>query len=492
MLRISPDEVSFNDIDASGIIYAQTSKFEKAQYFYRAFEDQAQNLFTIRDRQEHAQDKRLISHAFSRANIVLHQESIYTKAAYLMDRIAQRVKDGQTIPLFPAFRCLTLDTISEFAFGKTTGALQSEKFESEIFEAIDKATDSVPFVSFPDQLTRLSLPYLTGSSFNIFRFSEKRSGGQVTTSLPRFPMDFSSWARRPRRPSKKCEQPRPRTTLTILPGLSTPDTRYIVRDTTETWTMFKNMLSSAAKSSTVLDKEHLISEAIVMLVAGTDTTASALALSLNHLLQQPEVYRKLQDEVRTVMPTVDSRPAVEELYALPFLDACIKEGLRISCPSRVRLPRTVPEGGWTFKGQYFPAGVRIRVSLLRYLLPHGTWLLTCGAQKIVSLSPLYFLQDETVFPSPQRYDPSRWMVDEDRRRQMLSYFHPFSRGTRQCIGQNLSLIEQKIVLSMFVRRFSPKDVLKKTPRIREAITIILDDPVDVGLEFATDVAVSKE
>ncbi|KAG7291092.1 hypothetical protein NEMBOFW57_001102 [Staphylotrichum longicolle] len=347
MLRISPNEVSFNDIDASGIIYAQTSKFEKAHYFYRAFEDQAPNLFTIRDRQEHAQDKRLISHAFSRANIVLHQEFIYTKAAYLMDRIAQRVKDGQTIPLFPAFRCLTLDTISEFAFGKTTGALQSEKFESEIFEAIDKATDSVPFFQH----------------FPILREGLRWASYYKLAAVPNGFLELG----------QKAEE------------------AFKEMNTTETWTMFKNMLSSAAKSSTVLDKEHLISEAIVMLVAGTDTTASALALSLNHLLQQPEVYRKLQDEVRTVMPTVDSRPAVEELDALPFLDACIKEGLRISCPSR-----------------------------------------------------------------------------------------------------NLSLIEQKIVLSMFVRRFSPKDVLKKTPRIREAITIILDDPVDVRLEFATDVAVSKE
>lgn len=152
MLRLSPDEVSFNDIDAFGDIYGQTSKFEKAKYFYRAFEDQAPNLFTIRDRQQHAQDKRLISHAFSRANIVQHQASIYDNAAYLMDRIAQRVKDGRTIPLFPAFRCMTLDTISEFAFGRSTGALKLEGFESVIFDAIDKATGSVPFVCSSNRL----------------------------------------------------------------------------------------------------------------------------------------------------------------------------------------------------------------------------------------------------------------------------------------------------------------------------------------------------
>jgi hypothetical protein len=63
-----------------------------------------------------------------------------------MNRSSERVKSGQVIPLFPAFHCMTLDTISEFAFGGSTGALQLEGFEFTIFDAIDKATHSVPFV----------------------------------------------------------------------------------------------------------------------------------------------------------------------------------------------------------------------------------------------------------------------------------------------------------------------------------------------------------
>lgn len=63
-----------------------------------------------------------------------------------MDRFTQSAKDGQIIPLFPAFRCMTLDNISEFAFGKSVGALQLSDYKSAIFEAIDKATHWVPFV----------------------------------------------------------------------------------------------------------------------------------------------------------------------------------------------------------------------------------------------------------------------------------------------------------------------------------------------------------
>jgi len=124
------------------------------------------------------------------------------------------------------------------------------------------------------------------------------------------------------------------------------------------WTMFGSMVSSAAKSSRELHKNHLIEEGIVMFVAGTDTTAANLAITVHHLLQQPELYRRLQDEVLTVMPAPDSRPTAEELDSLPFLSACIREGLRVTCPSRTRMPRTIPPGGCAFNGHHFPPGVR--------------------------------------------------------------------------------------------------------------------------------------
>ncbi|KAJ5654879.1 hypothetical protein N7490_001882 [Penicillium lividum] len=418
MMRISPNEVSFDDIEASDIIYAQTSKFEKSQYYYAAFEDQGPNLFSIRDRQHHSQAKRLVSHAFSRANIIQHESSIYDKALYLMDRIEQRVNECQTIPLFPAFRCMTLDTISEFCFGKSTDALHADKFESSTFEAIEKSNRSaVSFQYFPflRQLFRWADHYKISAAPNgAIELAQKAEAGL---------QDVYS---------------------------------------TDSWTMFNNMISMAEKKSTQLTKDQLVSEGMLMIVAGTDTTATSLSVTLHNLLQQPETYKQLQDEIRAVMPTVHARPTIQVLDTLPFLDACVKEGLRLSCPSHTRLPRTVPLPGWNFKGHYFPYGTN------------------------VSTSPLYYLHSDKVFHSPKTYNPSRWLVDDEKRQYLLAHYHPFSRGTRQCIGQNLSSIEQKIVLSLFVRRFNPGVVLEKKISLIEAVTAIPDNPLDVLVDLSAD------
>ncbi|KAL4802082.1 cytochrome P450 [Aspergillus unguis] len=366
VMRISPNEVSFNEIAASDTIYAQTSKFDKSRYFYRAFEVPGPNLFSICDRHEHAQDKRLISHAMSRTNITSHESSMYDKAVFLMDRIAQRAALGQSIPLFPIFRCMTLDTISDFAFGKPSRALHLEDFESETFEAIEKGNGTaLYFQNFPlfhqlvNWATRCNLGFVPNGFKDLIQSAEAAVQDLDSTSLR---------------------------------------------------TLFKDMVSRAEKS-TPLTNEHLVSEGMLMIVGGTDTTAASLSHTLHSLLQQPDLYENLQQEIKTVMPLVDSRPTIQALDTLPLLDACLKEGLRISSPVQNRLPREVPAPGWSYNGRYFPPGVN------------------------VCTSPWYFHYNEDVFPDPTHYNPSRWLVEGDQKKKMLSYFQPFSKGRRQCIGQ---------------------------------------------------------
>lgn len=90
---------------------------------------------------------------------------------------------------------------------------------------------------------------------------------------------------------------------------------------------------------------------------GTDTTATTIAIGLWHLLHKPDIYARLHDELKTIMPEKDSQPTLKQLENLPFFDACIKEGLRIACPPRGRLPRVVPSEGFQVHDVFLPAGV---------------------------------------------------------------------------------------------------------------------------------------
>ncbi|EFX00361.1 cytochrome p450 monooxygenase [Grosmannia clavigera kw1407] len=394
LVRISPDEVSVNDVTAYTEIYSQTSKFPKAKYFYYAFTDQTANLFSMYDKKEHIQDKRLMSAAFSKAAILQREDKIYTMADQLMDRIAGISDAKQQFPLLSSFHCMTLDLISEFVFGEAPGSLSLSDFKSPIVQEIANASATIAFFQqFPTcrELLRLAGHYKIKAIPNPFL-----GLGQVADKG--------------------------------LEIMRSPDNTK--------WTLFGAMVETAKKHGITLSNEHLVSEGILMLVAGTDTTAIALSTTTHNLIRRPELFEKLRQEIMTVAPTLDSRPKYSDLDALPFLDACVKEGLRISSPVRGRLPRVVPKEGWTFKGRFFKPGT------------------------IVSASSLYLLHDEDAFPSPETFDPNRWLGLEDQRAEKLKYFHPFSRGTRQCIGQNLSLIEQKITLSRLVLRFSPVAVSK--------------------------------
>jgi hypothetical protein len=74
-------------------------------------------------------------------------------------------------------------------------------------------------------------------------------------------------------------------------------------------------------------------------------------------MHQPDVYARLQEELKTVMLNVDSGLSLRELESLPFLEACIKEKLRLACPPLGRLPRVGPPEGWEVQVVVLPGGV---------------------------------------------------------------------------------------------------------------------------------------
>lgn len=158
-------------------------------------------------------------------------------------------------------------------------------------------------------------------------------------------------------------------------------------------------------------------------VAGSETTASLLAGLTMWLMRTPRAYKKLSDEIRNAFPTAKDMTFLR-LQELPYMNACLEEGMRIFPSVPTGLTRTVPKGGDSVAGEWIPGGTTVSVY---------SWAATHSA---------------TNFVDPESFIPERWMEDKDSQyvgdRKDAS--QPFSLGPRGCIGKHLSYMELRLIL----------------------------------------------
>lgn len=98
-----------------------------------------------------------------------------------------------------------------------------------------------------------------------------------------------------------------------------------------------------------------------LIIAGSETTATALAGITYLLLKNPEIFRRVVDEVRQAYNSEDEITLLS-VNDLPLMLACINESLRLYPPVALGLPRTVPQGGAMVAGEYVPQGVSVSFS----------------------------------------------------------------------------------------------------------------------------------
>jgi cytochrome P450 len=103
-------------------------------------------------------------------------------------------------------------------------------------------------------------------------------------------------------------------------------------------------------------EEWLLAQANILVIAGSDTTATALTSITYFLSTNPEKLGRLQKEIRETFSDA-SQIANKSLQSLPYLSAVIEEGLRIFPPTAFGLPRISP--GAIVDGNLVPAGVSL-------------------------------------------------------------------------------------------------------------------------------------
>jgi len=105
-----------------------------------------------------------------------------------------------------------------------------------------------------------------------------------------------------------------------------------------------------------MEKFELYSNMSMIVLAGSETSATLLSGLVFHLLENPEIYGKLAKEVRSALKETSDMNFSNEAN-LPYLNACIEEALRIYPPVPMSIPRRTPPEGATIAGRFIPGNV---------------------------------------------------------------------------------------------------------------------------------------
>jgi cytochrome P450 len=103
--------------------------------------------------------------------------------------------------------------------------------------------------------------------------------------------------------------------------------------------------------------DDLISNGHIILLGGSETTATLLAGVTWLLLQNPAALARVTQEVRSAF-TTEAEITITSVSTLPYMLACLNEALRIYPPVASGLPRRVPKGGAFIGGVFVPENVR--------------------------------------------------------------------------------------------------------------------------------------
>ncbi|KAF2753069.1 putative cytochrome P450 [Pseudovirgaria hyperparasitica] len=383
VFRVSPNELSFASAGSWKSIYGfpaigkpQLIKGEFYDIYGAGFKTGC--IGSERDPKVHAQKKKNLTPAFS------------LKALNAQEPIIQRCIDEFVAKIGPLsltnglnvtkwYEMVSFDILGEMAFGESFGCVREEKHHfwiDLILEHLLEITlvDNLRRIKLLEILGRYLLPRLT------VKIRKKHSG--------------HSRAKVQRR-------------------LEGADNRQD----------FLTNITDKVRSGEV-SLEEMTAHASTLIIAGGETVSTCMAATTYYLLKTPRALQKLQHEVRTAYTSyqaIDSSSALK----LPYLQACINEGLRIHPPGSQGFPRI--SAGQEIDGIYVPAGTEVYTS---------AWTVT---------------HDAAYFHEPEKFKPERW-TDPDCA-DIKEASQPFSLGLRACVGRNFAYVQMSLLMAKIMFRY---------------------------------------
>ncbi|CAO1620198.1 unnamed protein product [Sympodiomycopsis kandeliae] len=394
VVRIAPDQIDFCSASAVRQIYGHGSKYLKPKRFYDGFVvvKNRPSIFSDTDPHSHSARRRAVSAAYALNYLVKLEECVDPLVDLLIKRIYMSMKEIQdekdcffqtTLDMTKVLHFMAMDAVGELAFGKPFGLLEEFKDDKKFLRGVGNLSQWGGAIGY--------MPSSWGPLVRkAFKWMFNEPGGEVIAAATRDGInaryELLDQGKEPLREDMLCK-----------------------------------FVQAKHENGTLFTKDQVLATSVSVIAAGSDTTAVSLSSIMRYLVGHPEAYQKLQQEVDEAFETVKLSEPCEYNSAvkLSYMQACIKETLRLHPPISMSLPRKVPPGGDIIDGHFYPGGT------------------------IVGVSPYILHRDTSIWgPDAAEFRPERWLdIDEEQRKHLERNFFSFGGGARQCIGKNISLME---------------------------------------------------
>lgn len=176
-------------------------------------------------------------------------------------------------------------------------------------------------------------------------------------------------------------------------------------------------------------EDEVWAEGILLMLAGSDTSSTAICALLFYLSRYPAVYEQLAREIRQRFAKVDDI-CIATISSCHYLQACITETLRMAPPTSAAPWREVLGGGLQLGDHYIPAQCDVGTSI--YATHHN----------------------EEYFPASAKFIPERWTLpDQNQLDRLYTAYTPFSLGPRGCPGRSVAFAEIAIFTAQVLLEF---------------------------------------
>jgi cytochrome P450 len=353
------------------------------------------NLFGDQDPANHAAQRRKYASAYAMSSLVGYEPFVDECSAIITQRFSEIATSGKTVNLAHWLQCYAFDVIGAITFADRFGLLDFGEDKSNILKAIDDRLVYGTFVGIFPSLHQYLFPLIpkTGGYAYLLSFT-----GQQVAAREKLLKD-------------------PKNTNRDGP----PD-------------FMTKFLKAHEEDPGKITKQDIFTMSSSNIGAGSDTTSITLSAILYYLLKNPSTYRRLQSEIDIAAKEgrISDPVTFKEAQGLSYLQAVIKEALRIHSATGLGLQRLVPATGATLAGRQFPPRATVGIN---------AWV----AHRNTSV----YGSDADV------WRPERWLEIEEQGRggEVEKYFFAFGMGSRTCIGKNISLLEMSKLIPQLLRRF---------------------------------------